>query len=199
MSEEENGFCISCGAILPSGAEFCPVCGHHIGGPVMSGGSVPLSKSTAENAGGLITWAVLLMAIYAVLSVSIGLYSILEAGMMVDVLKEVLVDSGIDWVQFRASMGFVSDAEFVSFIVNSGAVSLASGAVIVVSCVLCALRRMYKIAVVLCVAGSAVLFATAAVGPAAQIAGSLATSSVMFIVGALVAYLIYKSEAAFKD
>lgn len=69
---EENNFCVSCGAMLPPGAEFCPSCGAGVDGRTNPHSARPSpGYATAQPSGLNVS---LFILIYGVLALIVGLY-----------------------------------------------------------------------------------------------------------------------------
>ena len=168
MEEDNNNFCMSCGAPLRDSDTFCTNCGSTrkgaAGSPAQQYNQPPAKKSNTLLFLGI---ACLLWAAFAIV---IGIYYLHSVDSMIDTLmndyEELFANIGEDYLR----------SIFVAF----GAVFIASGALGAIAGLLCILKRMYIVALITCI-----------------IASVLALISVVGIVGFIVAFFIYKNKGGF--
>lgn len=182
--ESENRFCVACGAMLPDGAEFCPSCGANVrngGNPHISGPQPQYVRTGTWNSGKP-KMTVLILA-YGILATLMGLlFLVMGSSITEELYQEIL------------SMGFPYDMtmdQFVQLVLITGAVFLVSGLLALASYVFCNKKGPKKYAVTLCLLASLVPLGTLAVQDV--------TGIFLFIIGALVTFMLYNDRNGFES
>lgn len=102
---DENNFCVSCGAKLPEGATFCPECGMSLNGDAPSRG--PSDMRTAGPVKGGSAVIPIFILLYGIFGLIVGVIALVEAvaidqamyQALIDSLNQAFIDSGMDPVQ----------------------------------------------------------------------------------------------------
>lgn len=176
---EENNFCVSCGAMLPPGAEFCPSCGAGVDGRTNphSARASP-GYATAQPSGLNVS---LFILIYGVLALIVGLYGT-YSGLTFD---EAAYN---EMRELYESIGMTIgpwDPSFATELLISGVLCLVSGVLALLSYWLCRKGGPKTYAVVLCIAAAVTSY------------GFL--SFISIIVGLIVAFLLYRDNTTFTS
>ncbi len=142
--EENQEFCVRCGHYLTEGAQFCPECGLRV-----PGRSPEQVEAEKEQIRSLISkrldYAAILMLIYSVPFLIVGAYLVLDLNGVVQMLL-----SNPTYADLISSYG-LTESELHDFLMWSSVAYIASSAMGIVSAVLCHKRRMYWLALSLCV------------------------------------------------
>ena len=193
MDEENFGFCPRCGAKLQQSANFCPDCGNILKEDAVNHGAgygayADTRTGKDRPMKGMFLAAFVLLVIYSVYSVSEGIYLIVNAEGIFQIMDDMFVDlfgTGIvDYIY--DDMGImITEAEYVESFRMMGYISLISGIFSVIAAVLCYMRRRKNIAIAAIIASTLVTLV---------IAGIL-----NIVIGFLVAYFVYRSPEYFID
>ncbi|MFA6710745.1 MAG: zinc-ribbon domain-containing protein [Candidatus Methanomethylophilaceae archaeon] len=203
MSEDGfTGFCSKCGAKIHESADFCPECGNPVhggvaaastfGGPAV-GGPDMTDKKAADSR---LMWVTVLTAIFAIFAIIGGIYSVVGIDSMIQMFKDALGTDG--WTQFLSDMG-MTETQFHDYVVNSGYVSITSGAIVAITLILVVIRKNWMIAVATCALGSVSCFFALAVVPSEMVSSTAFSAALQFVIGMIVTYMIYKSKVAFTS
>lgn len=191
MGENLQEFCTHCGAKLETGSAFCPECGNPVegsdylyrSGPESAGYVVGVQDADKAKAETKLTWIYFLMAGYVILGVIMAIVCV-SFGALVE-----YIESDPDYIammtQYRlnsADMSALVDSMFIL-----GIVFAVSVALVAISLVLSLTKRKHTVAVILCLAGSAVM-----------LFGGI--DGILFLaIGLLVSHFLYRAKPAFKD
>lgn len=193
MDEENYGFCPRCGAKLQQSANFCPDCGNILKEDAVNPGAgygayADLRTGKDRPMKGMFLAAFVLLVIYSVYSVSEGIYLIVNAEGIFQIMDDMFVDmfgTGIvDYVYDEIGI-MITEAEYVESFRMMGYIYLISGIFSVIAAVLCYMRRRKNIAIAAIIASTLVTLI---------IAGIL-----NIVIGFLVAYFVYRSPEYFID
>ncbi len=198
MTNEQKEFCTQCGASIEPNSVFCSECGNNVAEPdsiYNSGpdhaldtnfvyGSKDMRKIRAESR---MIWIYILMVGYLFIGLMLA-----STGIMYERIVEIigsdpaLIDivesSGLDY----AYMVSLSGAMF-----TFGVLVAVSVVLVMISFILSVLKTKHNLAVILCAAGSIVLFGT-------YISG-LTDGIFLGIIGLLVTYMLHITKPAFID
>lgn len=178
---EENNFCVVCGAMLPPGAEFCPACGSGIDGKSNPHVTGTRAGYTNSQSGGINVGIFIL--VYGLIALIYGLYSAYLGLTYTEA-------SYNDLLQMAESMGMGgmlpawSDSIPTDFLI-SGILTIASGALALLSYWFCRQGGPRNYAVVACFAASVLSF--------------WFFSVVSIIVGLIVTFLLYRDKNMFTS
>jgi len=201
MTEENFGFCPSCGANLPEGSSFCPECGHNINAPVQNNSGTGVGYGTSGGSGmsSKLKVAAILVTIYAVISI-LGALSLFTIEPMIDAYDEMMADSGGEsFEDMLKDLGYdMTEKEFIDMCRVMAVVDLISGALAGVGAFLCFKRTKKMVAVILIAVASVILFAGCA-SPGAFSASNILSTAFNVVIGLLMAYLVYTSPDEFTD
>lgn len=192
MSDDEIGFCQFCGAKLKDGAEFCTSCGKQVSRH--NGQNNSHGRTRSDD---YLLWATIFVGLYAVIGIIGGLVSVLSADWMVQTMESFFTPEG--WANFLNSMGLSSSAEFKSYTITEGAVALVSALIAAVSTVLCSMRKYWESAVGSCAIAAVVLFVSLAMIPSSAVSYNISSVVIQFVIGIIVAYVIYKAKPSFTE
>jgi len=203
MSEEgcDRSFCTHCGAKLTEDASYCPECGSPVPG-VRSNpytGSAPCGDTGAyevQRADDRLIWIVVLVGIYAALSLISGLFTATESPMLIQYMKEAMTPE--QWQTMLDSLMMTED-QLLAYMVGSGYASVASGALAACAVALCAIRRYWLVAVLFCAAASFAVLTALAFAPPVAMGGTALSSGVLVVIGLMMSFIIYRSKPAFRD
>jgi len=160
-------FCTECGANLHEYDRFCPACGHNISD------NSPSSAQYGAKASRLPV-AVAMSFIWAIIGIVSGVCFLL----FIDALTDFIIDSPI-WESVADLYG--GEEGIRNSITQSGTFLLISGVLAAVTGILCRMKRYFLVALIACIAGSALML-----------------TEIIGIVGFITAYLIYVSRGEFK-
>lgn len=201
MTEENFGFCPSCGANLPEGSSFCPECGHNINAPVQSGPGTGVGYGTYGGSGmsSKLKVAAIFVTIYAVMTI-LGALSLFTIEPLIETYDEMMADSGGDsFEELLESMGYdMTEQEFIDMCRIMAIVDLVSGALAGVGAFLCFKRTKKMIAVVSIAVASVILFVGCFV-PGGFSASNIMGTLFNVVIGLLMAYLVYTSPDEFTE
>ncbi len=202
MTEENYGFCPSCGANLPEGSSFCPECGHNINAPVQnsnSGAGVGYGTYGGSGMSSKLKVTAILVTIYAVFSI-LGALSLFTIEPMIDAYDEMMADSGGDsFEDLLKDLGYdMTEKEFIDMCRIMAVVDIISGALAGVGAFLCFKRTKKMVAVILIAVASVILFAGCA-APGGATASNILSVAFNVVIGLLMAYLVYTSPDEFTD
>lgn len=166
MSEEDTQkrYCTACGAEVGPNDTFCPSCGASVTAQEQAANN-PVANPNAGKNDNLTTIGVLI-ALWAAFSIIVGIWFIVSADAILDLIHQ----AGVTYVDYT------KDA-----IVLSGAIVLAGGITAAISAVCCLMRKLYPIALAMCIVSAITAF----------------SGILTFIIGLLMAYFIYKNKWAF--
>ncbi|MGN0098262.1 MAG: zinc ribbon domain-containing protein [Candidatus Methanomethylophilaceae archaeon] len=143
MVDNQN-FCVKCGQFLDEGARFCPACGMRV-----PGRSLEQVEAEREEVRSLMTSHLKLAAIMMLV------YSIpfLIIGIVITVSLDSIVDELINNPSYESYMEIMglSETELHDVLQQCGLMYIVSSVCGVLSSVLCFKRRMYWVAVLLCI------------------------------------------------
>lgn len=192
---EENNFCVSCGARLPEGSVFCPECGTPLNGDAPPRASAARNLAgPAKGGNGAIP---ILILVYGILGLIIGVSSLFQAfaidgaayQSMIDQINQAFIDSGMTPVDILPAW---TDSTKTLMIVAAVFGTLSPLAALG-SYFFCYKTGPKKTAVLLCVAATVLIL-----GPCVfSTYTCMAVPS--FIVGALISYLLYNSTDIFTE
>ena len=201
MTEENFGFCPSCGANLPEGSSFCPECGHNINAPVQNNTGTGVGYGTygGNRMSSKLKVAAIFVTIYAVISI-LGALSLFTIEPMIDAYDEMMADSGGDsFEDMLKDLGYdMTESEFIDMCRIMAIVDLVSGALAGFAAVLCFKRTKRMIAVIMIAVASVILFAGCA-APGGFTASNILSIAFNVVIGLLMAYLVYTSPDEFTD
>ena len=142
--EEKKQFCTRCGRYLEQGVSFCPDCGLRV--PGRSQEQIEEEKAQVRSAMNTrLKWAGIMMLVYSIPFLIIGIYIFVCLDGFVN---ELFTNPAYaDYVDFY---GLTQD-EMTAFLKYVALIYIASSACGIVSSILCFKRRLYWVAMVLCV------------------------------------------------
>lgn len=184
--------------------EYCGECGYAIYGgmpvssAVMDSDSEDQIRLGSEMAERAVPWILILTGMYAIFTLLNGLYLMLSADQVAGSIKDLLITGGYDWTRFLATLGLTEEG-FARFIMCMGIVASSSGLLVAISAILSYIRRSWIVAVALCATGAVVPFTLLYVSPPALFVNLAVMMALVFTVGMMVTFLIYKSKDAFED
>lgn len=203
MTEENYGFCPSCGAKVADDAVFCPECGM----PLTSEAKEAAANGYANAPGsqyaaagtpgqyqpmrGVFLFSVILIWVYAVSNIISGLSLAIGADALVETMETTLIE-GKTMIEFFADMGLdMTAAEWTEYYRVFGIISGLSGLAAGAGGLLCSLHTKRVIAVACLVVASIIPFFGLIVGASPGLFGVL--------IGVIISILVYKSPQYFKD
>lgn len=195
MDEKELTFCTRCGAKISSDAAFCPECHAQVAVIPQKTAEEYFQKDVGLKQSNTMLWTKILLFVYGGLALISG---IMLAGMSGWSLS-VLESSDPEYLKSLLDSLGMTKQQYLDFCNVAGIAYLISGALALISGVMCAKRRYNKIAVVLCVIASIVSSLQLIAVPADQMASNAVFVAVTVIVGLIVACLIYKVRNEFED
>lgn len=172
----DQDFCAKCGIKLSSDVYYCPSCGYHIPGKKEAEVKVEkdLVRTTLQSRA---KWAGYLMLIYGIPLLIMGVYYMVASGSIADALwndpnvHKQLVDWGITY------------DELVKYLQYWGIGWFVSGAMAILSSLLCIKRKSYVLALILCVVS--VIFSI--------------TGFITFLFGLIAFWLVASSKLGFEE
>lgn len=147
--ENEKRFCTKCGAETDPSSVYCSICGNVI--DEEKAGSYNEMKPAKSN-DALLTIAMLMAGLYGVLALLSGVIVISFSDVIIDALTSSSMtpsDFGVD------SWDDVKDMLFISSII-----SIVSGGLALLSCIMCNKKENFNVALFSCAAASLVLLAS---------------------------------------
>ena len=185
--EENYGFCVHCGAKLSPGAERCPECGTSFVK------DAPSARYT-NNGRNPMMFFLILIGIYAVISIIEGIFASAFNDMFMDNMKAVY---GSNFSAYLERMGLDSVSQLADIMFKEGIVSLVSGSLAAVVFILCLKRRYWKAAAMLCLIASALVIVPLAFMPMKMFSSEVFTFLLEMGVGLLVTRGIYMCRNLF--
>jgi len=174
---EDINFCPACGKNVPSGTTYCPVCGCCLGDP----GS-EIREEAAEKRMGAerITIAAVLILMYSIPMVLVGIWTFVSAGSASNTLFN---DPNFSWyADMLISYGYTASS-LTSLIEAVGLMAIVAGSVGVAAAVLALTRRLWIIAMMLCML-SAIIGTVTLFG---------------LILGLIAFWMLYRARPAFEN
>lgn len=137
-------FCAQCGAKLSLNTKYCPECGNRV--PGRNQEAVEAEKEMIRTAiRSRPRWAGYLMLIYGIPLLCMGLYYLIDAQGITDMLWQ-----NSTFVDQMNSLGITME-EFEKYLIYFGSAWIISGASGIISAALCFTRKHYYVALVLCI------------------------------------------------
>lgn len=190
---DENSFCVSCGAKLPAGATFCPECGMSVNGDAPP--RDPSSMRTAGPVKGGSAVIPIFILVYGILGLIVGVSTLIESmamdqaayQSMIDSINQSLIDSGMDPVQVLPDWTDTIKIQMIAAAVFGTLSPLAA----IGSYYFCYKTGPRKTAVQLCVAAAVLILGLCAFPVYAMFAVPC------FIIGAIMTYVLHNSSDVF--
>lgn len=182
MTDENQEFCVKCGARIPPDSTFCPECGVPI-----DGGTNPYASQcgTRDYGGGCcpannIKTTGTFILIYGLISTLFGI-------MMVSVGLSMTMDLWNQMIEMTGSSMTISMEDFKSLATMLGAMLLASGVCALISGFLVGKGQKWMVSLVLCGAASILSFGFEVLG------------IVTCAIGLFMTYRIYRNKDSFQN
>ena len=179
-------YCTECGRPLAPEDKFCPGCGATVqewDDYAPQTAQAEKREAVRQSSGSLMP-IMILTAIWGIFALAIGAYLYLEAGSLLEMVKEELMNQeyeGQTMWEYILSQG-VTEQDLKDSFVLMGATMAVSGAAALGAAVLMGIRRYYILALILVIISAVAAF----------------TSIIPLIVGLLMAYLLSKRKYEFK-
>ena len=141
---DSQNFCEKCGQLLSENAKFCPACGTRV--PGRSPEQVEEEKAQVHTfMTSRLKWAVALMLIYSIPFLIIGIWFTVDIDNIVNTL---MTDPSLaDYIEYY---GITYD-EAHAYVQYAGIAYLVSSVCGILSSVLCWKRKLYWVALILCI------------------------------------------------
>lgn len=185
---DDYGFCVHCGAVLPSGAEFCPECGRSRTGERKQDDNPLLVRNP-------MSFFILLMGLFAAVSIIEAIFVIFFSDLFMTNLASM---SGGDLDAYIQDIGLESREQFADIMYKEGVISMVEGILVAVACVLCVKRRFWKVAIVLCLAATLLLALPLVFMTPKMINSEIMTMVLEMAIGLLVIRGIYINRRYFR-
>ena len=180
-------FCTRCGAELPKGSDYCPECGM-----CFVEGTDRMVKNVARNP---LMFFIVLVALYSLFSIVEGSYVIFFNDLYMSNIQAIY---GVDLDTYISQIGVDSVDQFSEILYAEGIVSMVSGSLAAVVCLLCLKLRYWRIAVILCLAASLVIPASLFFMPWKMIQSEWVTIALQVVVGLMVTRGIVRCKIVFR-
>ncbi len=179
MTEDNGRFCTRCGASIPQGSSFCPECGSPIDGgvnPHMNQGRYsPVNDPMDANWMFILVYGIL-ATVYGLMM--LGIPSAIDQAMWDEIISQYGdIFAGMTYEAVMSSMYLGA-----CFAIPSGVAAIISG-------YLCRIRSMWIVTIVLCALASVLAFGY----------GGVLLGTILFLVGMLMTYRVYRSKQYFKS
>jgi len=174
---EDLNFCPVCGKNLPPDTSYCPACGNRLDDPVAEKREAEVEKKMGRER---ITIAAVLLLLYSIPMVILGIWLYVSSGNLAHEiftnpdfasLIDMLVSEGETEASLASSIGLV------------GMLSIFAGSIGVAAAILAFMRKVWIIALILCmlsaIVGTVTLFG--------------------LIMGLIAFYMLYKAKPAFTS
>jgi hypothetical protein len=149
MDEDKTlNFCTECGANIHQYDEFCPACGYRLKGNNTSYTADPRFKAETVKK---LNVVIITGAIWAVLAILNTVYGIITIDSSIDYVIEMLKGDPYNYTDSEIEPVI----EFMrTFVMVISGILITSGALAIISIVLCSLRRFNSVAYWACILGS---------------------------------------------
>lgn len=193
MEKTDVVHCSRCGAKVSPGKDYCSNCGAQVVVIPPQTTDEYFDKKDPKQTSDSLRWAKILLTLYAGLA--------LLAGFMLAGFSNWYVDmfSADQLAELLKTYGLETKDQLVDLLSKTGIIVTISGALALVSDVLCFIRRYNIVAVVICAIASLVNVATVFIGTNSTDAMNIISLVITVIVGFVVAFLVYKSRPDFKS
>ena len=168
-TDDYPNFCAACGAPLRDSDSFCTKCG------TLKGESTPKYSQqhpqygSAQKSGNMLVILGVLSLIWAAVALLFGLYCIINADFLAEEVAIAI---------YEYDPELVFDAYL--YVLMMGVIAAASGALSLVTGILCIMKKAYTVALITCILASALVIIP------------------FGFIGLIVAFFIYKSKYGFK-
>ena len=186
--DTDYGFCTHCGAELPEGAQYCPECGTSF----VKGSDIPNINYRGYSP---LKFILILLGIYAFVSIGEGIYSAFFNDMLMDTLRNL---NGGDLSSYLSSLGLQTEEQLAEILYKEGILTLIDGIIVLMVFILCYTYRHWKMAVALCVIASFLLLIAFAFMPVEMMKSEAVNTILQVIVGLLISRGIYINRSLFK-
>lgn len=173
---EEPNFCMECGAKIEGDVQFCPSCGAEL--KKQAEVVAAAQAKPAKDLDGRRSLVLFLLAAYAIPVCIVSVVIVAMGGQMADIIWE-----NADARQAMIDAGYATKQALIDALTLSGGLMLASGACVAVSFFMTLIRKMWILALILCVAGSILSY----------------SSIIGLVIGLIVSYLVYTLKPTFID
>jgi hypothetical protein len=174
---EDLNFCPVCGKNVPPGTTYCPACGCRLGDPASE-----MREEVAEKRMGVerITIATVLILIYSIPMVLLGIWIFISAGSASNIIFN---DPDFAWYADQLiSYGYTASS-LTSLIEAVGLMAIVAGSVGVAAAVLALTRRLWIIAMMLC-----------------MLSALIGTVTIFGLILGLIAFwMLYRARPAFEN
>ena len=143
MVDNQN-FCEKCGQYLNEGAAFCPACGARV--PGRSPEQIEAEREQVRSVmASRLKWAAMMMLVYSIPFLVLGIY--------ISVSLDSIVSELINNPSYESYMELIGlfETELHTLLQQCGLMFIVSSVCGILSSVLCFKRRLYWVAVILCI------------------------------------------------
>ena len=172
---DDINFCPACGRNVSPGTEFCPACGMRLSGPA----EVSVTAVTEKKGRDRINIAVALILLYSVPLIFLGLYVLVNAAAIAEMLFKFYEDTPV----YSVLTEYYTVETMTAFLKQTAAAAIAGGAAGITSAVLALKRRLWAPTILLCLMS----------------AGIAIMSLIGLVMGLIAFWLLYKAKPAFAD
>ncbi len=170
--DDDKMFCTQCGAVMGEGDQFCPSCGAKA-----DGAPNPYRESPASRDSESLNTTRILILLYGIFASVFGILALAGSTMLNDPsMQQAMIDAG-----FNVNMN-----DLAATVALESVVLLASGLCAIVSSYFVGKRTNYTLALVLCIAASALSLIMFPIG------------IVTLLVGLYVAYRVKSAQSLFS-
>ena len=195
MDEKDTVFCTRCGAKMAPDAVYCPECGAQMAVIPQRTTEEYFDMHAPRKQSEMMKWVKILLFVYAGISILIGFMLAGLGGWSINVLEQ----TDPEYTKSLLESFGMTKSQYVDYCTTVGIISLVSGALALISGIMCVKRRYNKVAISICVVASLICFAQLFFTPSSSIASDVLSCAISAIIGCIVAYLIYKVKDEFDD